>query len=102
MSADTETLMLDRVQLYFDQLMDRYRFHLSVLFPRIKGQRQPLFVEPLTDREVFLSLRDAARRAALVEAGQGEHDKDSLRYAQNEDGAQERLIGLGLKFLGDL
>ncbi len=100
--ASEDTLLNDRVELYFNELKARYQRYLGVFFPEVKGQRQPLFTEQISEREQFLKLREVARRSAMVREGQLEPDLETVRFDRNEDGAQERLFELARQFNEEL
>ena len=96
--ASDDVLLTDWVELYSSELKTRYRRWLGVFFPEMKGRRQPLFTEQISEREQFLKLREVARRSALVREGQLPPDLETVRFDRNEDGAQQRLFELARQF----
>ncbi len=96
--ASDDTLLNDRVDLYFNELVQRYHRYLGVFFPEVKGERQPLFTEQISEREQFLKLREVSRRSAMVREGQLPPDLETVRFDRNEDGAQQRLFELARQF----
>lgn len=101
MAAD-DILLNDRVMMYHNELKKRYVGYLNVLFPEMKGQRQPLFTEQISEREQFLKLREVSRRSALVREGQLPPDEETIRFDANEAGAQQRLFELARQFSEEL
>ena len=93
-----DVLLNDRVELYSSELKTRYHRYLTLFFPEMKGRRQPLFTEQISEREQFLKLREVARRSALVREGQLPPDLETVRFDRNEDGAQQRLFELARQF----
>ncbi len=93
--------MLRRVVAYGDALDRRFLLYLNVFFPEVRGKRQPLMTEGLDDRNQFLLLREVARHAQLVAEGQAEPTFQTEAFAENRDGAQERLAELAIKFGGE-
>ncbi len=96
--AAEDILLNDRVEMYFNELVQRYHRYLGVFFPEVKGQRQPLFTEQISEREQFLKLREVARRSAMAREGQILPDEETVRFDRNEDGAQQRLFELARQF----
>ena len=90
--------MLRRVIAYGIELDRRYLLYLDVMFPEVKGKRQPLMTEGLDDRNQFLLLRETERHAQLVESGQAEPTFQTEAFAENRDNAQQRLAELRIKF----
>lgn len=97
-----DVLLNDRVAMYADELKKRYAGYLNVLFPEMKGQRQPLFTEQISEREQFLKLREVARRSTLVREGQLPPDEETARFDANEGGAKQRLLELARRFSEEL
>ncbi len=97
-----DTLLNDRVELYFNELVQRFQRYLTLFFPEVKGQRQPLFTEQISEREQFLKLREVSRRSAMVREGQLPPDEETIRFDRNEDGAQQRLFELARQFNEEL
>lgn len=103
MSGDLNALMLERVDAHFGALKTRFIMYLeTVYFPVSNGKRQALFTEELSDREEFLRLQEAQRKALLSQSGEIEPDIDAVLWQENRDGAQERYAELAQKFQGDL
>lgn len=95
--SDFSSEMATRVDTYFEQMVERYRFYLDTLFyPVQQGRRTPLFESELTDREQFVRLQEAQRQALA-----GEKSIDAVMWMSNEDGAQERFRELAEKFAGE-
>ena len=96
-----DDLVLERVTLYEEALVDRFKFYLeNVFFPLINGKNQPVFQKTLDERQQFLLLREVARRAEAVKRGEMESDPETIAFERNLDGAQDRLIQLGQQFSG--
>ena len=100
--VDSETLLLDDVQMYYDEMRERLVFWYSYVFPMISGKRQPLYQEAWDDRAQFLMLRETARKLTLVKDGEMEHDMDTERFEADEDGARARLLELTAQFEGEV
>ena len=94
--------MLRRVIAYGAAMDSRYLLHLEIMFPEVNGRKQPLMTEGIDKRNQFLLLREVARHAELVQAGQAEPTFQTEAFANNEDNAQERLAELALEFGAEL
>ena len=94
-----DPLIIERAAVYENVMEGRYWLYLkNIFFPEVDGSRQPIFTELLDDREEYLKLRETARAALLVGAGQLEANFETTAYLENRDGAQERLVALQRQF----
>ena len=99
---ELEDILLIRLRrLYVEELKESYLRALGMFFPEVGGKRTPVFHQPVSDREEYLLLREAARTVSLADAGETEHTTQSLAFKENADGAQERLLELDAQFKGE-
>lgn len=96
-----DPLLLRRKDLYIEQLAHRFRLHMGVFFPEVKGKRQPILTEQLDERREYELLRETGRHALLAQQGTMEATFQTAAFLANEDGAIERLEVLEAKFGGN-
>lgn len=97
-TPEPDVLLNDRVDMYVDAIRERFIMHLNLFFPKVRGSRMPILTKTMTERLEFLYLRETARLARKVEAGEEAPTLETSRFIRNADGAADRLIELGRKF----
>jgi len=102
-SGDQNSYMIELVDQTYNEMIARYYTYLDTLFyPIVKDRRMPLFSEELDDREVFLRLQEAQRKALLVRSGQMEPDMDSILWEEDRDGARAKYNALAERYQQEL
>ena len=101
--SDLNKTTIEKVDAMYNMMVARYRMYLETTFwPIVRNERMPLFSEELDDREVFLRLQEAQRKAQLVSTGQLEPDMDTILWEENRDGAQETYAALAERYQREL
>lgn len=93
-----EQLLIRREETYLQALKERYELYLGMFFPRVDGVRTPVLHRRVSERDEYLLLLEAAHVAEAAAMGETEPTPQSIAFANNVDGAQERLVELEQKF----
>lgn len=97
--SDLNTYVIELTDQTYNEMIARYYTYLDTIFyPIVKDRRMPLFSEELDDREVFLRLQEAQRKALLVQSGQLAPDMDTILWQENRDGAREKYAALAERY----
>ena len=87
------------VQMFLDDMLEQFVGFVNMLYPEVSpGVRMPLFHNDIPEEIIYFRLEEAKRKFDLQQRGQYEGDEDTARFAQNEGGAQQRLLELREKY----